>query len=81
VLRDLTQSSRKLDAGRPPADDDEGQERVAEPGVGLALGKLEGQEDSLSDFEGVTDALEPRRERGPFVMPEVECRAPVATTR
>src|SRR5439155_18449305 len=41
VPRDFGERSRELDAGRPAADDDEGEKAALRLDVGLALGRLE----------------------------------------
>ena len=69
---DLAERAGQLDAGRPAADDDEGQPRRAAPtGSRLALGGLVGEEHAAPDLERVLDRLEPGRELRPLVVAEV----------
>ena len=61
LVRDLAERSGQLDARRPRADDDERQPARRRLRVGLALGRLEGQEHPPADLGRVLDGLEPRR--------------------
>ena len=74
VLRHLRQGARHLDAGRPGADDDEGHPGGAFGRIARALGLLEGADDAGASGEGVGQRLQPRRDRGPFVVSEVAVR-------
>ncbi len=58
VAGQIAQRPRQLHAGRPAADDDEGQQGAAAVGVGFALGSLEGQQDAPPDGDGVFDRLQ-----------------------
>ena len=71
VVGDLAQRPGELDAGRPGADDDEGQPGLALGRIGLALGGLEGEQDAAADLGRVLDGLQARREGLPFVVAEV----------
>ena len=71
VPPDLGDGARHLDAGRAAADDDEGQVGMAADRVGFPLRVLEGEQHPAADLERVLQALEPRRERLPFIVAEV----------
>ena len=71
VVRDLAERARELHAGRPAADDHERHPCLAEARDGLALGRLERDQDPAPDLGRVVDGLEPGRERRPLVVPEV----------
>ena len=69
--RDLGQRAGELHAGRPGADDDEGQPRLLRLGVGLALRVLEGHEHAAADLQRVLDRLQPRRVFLPLRVAEI----------
>ncbi len=71
VAGDLGDLAGHLDAGRPGADDDEGQQRGLGLGVGLELGRLEGLEDPPADGERALERLELGRVLLPLVVAEV----------
>ncbi len=76
MARNLRDGARHLDPGCAGADNDEGQQP---PPLGLVLGELgllECQEDAAADAGRVLDALQSRRDRGPFVMSEIGVRRP-----
>ena len=70
-LRQFGDRAGQLDAGRPGADDDEGQQRRAALRIALALGALEGEQDAPPQRGGVLQRLEAGRERLPIVMAEI----------
>ena len=70
-MRQLGDLPGDLDAGRPAADDDEGQPRAPRLVVVLDLGFLEGAEDPLALGERVGERLHPGRELRELVVPEV----------
>src|SRR6478752_2332531 len=57
VAGDLGDLAGHLDAGRPGADDDEGQQRGLGVGIGLELGRLEGLEDPPADGQRALERL------------------------
>ena len=63
-----------FDAGRAAADDHEGEQPGGGFRVGFALGPFERREYAAANLGGVFEALEPRGECGPFVVPEVGVR-------
>jgi hypothetical protein len=63
--------ARELGPGGPPADDDEGEQRVPLGRVVRLLGLLEGEQEAATDLEGVVDALETRRVLLPLIVAEV----------
>ena len=65
VVGDLAERPGELDAGRSATHDDEGHPRPPLVGIGLALGRLERDEDAAADLGRVLDGLEPWRERAP----------------
>ena len=71
VVRDLAQGAGELHARRPAADEHERHPRLAQLGIGLALGGLERDQDPAPDLDGVVDGLEARGVRRPLVVPEV----------
>ena len=71
VSPQLGERAGHLDAGRAAADDDERQEALSVRLALRALGRLEREEDALTDLERVVERLEPGREPLPFVVPEV----------
>ena len=71
LARELGDRAGELDAGRPAADDHEGQQRCALGRVGRALGLLERQQDAAADVDRVLDRLQARRERLPLVVAEI----------
>ena len=73
---DVRDCAGQLNPGRPPADDHERQPGPPPSRLRLALGRLEGVQDAAADLQSVLDALQPRRERLPVVMPEVRVRGP-----
>ena len=74
LSRDLGERSRHLDAGRPAADHDEGQQRRPLRRIALALGALERQQHPPPDLEGILERLQARRDRPPLVVSEVRVR-------
>ena len=73
---DLGQRAGQLDAGRPGADHDEGQQRLALGRVSRALGGLEGVEDAAPDLQRVLDRLHARREGREVIAAEVVVAGP-----
>ena len=71
VAPDLGHRAGHLDAGRPAADDDEGEQGMPPHRIGLPLGALERQQHPAADLQGVFQALEPGREGLPLVVAEV----------
>ena len=71
VLRQFRDGAGEFDAGGAGADDDEGQECCPTLRIALALGALEGHQDSPPQRGGILQRLEARRERLPFVMAEI----------
>ena len=77
VAGDLGEGPGQLDAGRPAADDDERGPLATPPRVGLALGRLVGEEDPPADRRRVLDRLQARGELGlPLVVAEVAVGRP-----
>src|SRR4051812_33196796 len=74
VIGDLAQCPGELDAGRPGADDDEGEPGIAPRRIRLALGSLKGEQDAAPHLRRVLDRLQPGRERLPLVVAEVVMR-------
>jgi len=68
---DLAQRPGELDTGRSAADEHERHPRPAPVGIGLALGRLEGDQDPPPDLEGVLHRLQSGRDRRPFRMVEI----------
>ena len=58
----------------PPPIDDERQQRLAPPRIGLALRTFERQQHAAADLERVLERLEARGRRAPLVVPEVGVR-------
>ena len=71
VPRQFRDGAGEFDAGRPGADDDEGQERRAPLRIALALGALERHQNAPPQRGGVLQRFQPGRERLPFVMAEI----------
>ena len=71
VERDLTERARELDARRAAADDHEHQPGGLDRRVGLALRRLERDQDPPADLRRIVDGLETGRHRGPVLVPEV----------
>ena len=71
VARQFGDGAGELDAGRPGADDREGQQRRPAVRVGLEFGALEGEQDPAADHGRVLEGLQAGRERFPFVMAEI----------
>ena len=71
VVGDLAERARQLDPGRAAADEHERHPRAPPLGIGLALGRLEGDQDPAADLGRVLDGLEPGRDRRPLGMVEV----------
>jgi hypothetical protein len=74
LSRDLLDRPGELHAGRPAADDAEGQFGAARRIAAFVLGRLERQEDAPPQLGRVFDALETRRDRRPVVVAEVRVR-------
>ena len=74
VARQLGDLPGHLDAGRPGADDDEGQPRGAAGRVVLELGELERAEDPAAHLERVVDRLHAGGMEGELVVAEVRLR-------
>jgi len=55
----------------PAAHDDEGQQAAAFLRVVAVLGALEGEQDAAAHRRCILDRLQPRGDRGPFVVPEI----------
>ena len=70
VLRQFDDGAGQLDAGRPAADDDEGQQRPRSR-IGLALRAFEGEQHAAPNRGRVLQRLQARRQRLPFVMAEI----------
>src|SRR3546814_1339083 len=58
-------------AGRPAADDGEGEQRAFRGRIGFRLGPLERGQDPATDVQRVVERLQPWRVRGPLVVAEV----------
>ena len=71
VVGDLAERPGELDPGRSAADDDERHPGAPQLGVGLALGRLEGDQDPPPDLGRVLDGLEAGRDRRPVRVVEV----------
>ncbi len=71
VARDLPERPGELHAGRPAADDHERHPLATPVGLGLALGRLERDEDAPADLGRVLDGLEPGRDGRPFGVVEI----------
>ena len=71
LARQLDDGAGELDAGRPAADDDEGEQLAAQLRVLADLGLLEGRQDAGADLGGVADRLQAGRRLLPFVMAEI----------
>ena len=69
--RQFHDGAGELDAGRPGADDDEGQERRAPLRIALALGAFEGHQNPPPQRGGVLQRFQPGRERLPLVVTEI----------
>ncbi len=81
MTRDLGDGACHFHAGWAAADDREGEQT---PLLGLVvgdLGTLEREEDSPARARRVVEALQARRRRRPFIVPEIEWVGPVAMTR
>ncbi len=70
-MGDLAERAPELDAGRPAPDEHEGHPRAPALGIGLAFGRLEGDQDPAADLGRVLHRLEPGGERRPLGMVEV----------
>src|SRR6516165_9386133 len=68
---DFTESAGKFDAGWAAANEDEGQPRMAQVGIGSALGGLESVEDLVADGSRFFDRLETGGPVAPLVVAEV----------
>jgi hypothetical protein len=68
---DLCKRSRELDAGRPAADDHEREQIALPPGVFLALGSLECDQDAPPDRNGILERFQSRCIRLPIVVAEI----------
>ena len=71
LARQLGDGAGELDAGRPAADDDEGQQLAAQDRILADLRLLEGGEDAGADLGGVADRLQAGRRILPVVMAEI----------
>jgi len=71
---DLGERARQLDAGRPGADDHEGQQTALDGRVGFTLRRLEREQHPAAHHQRVVERLESGRVRGPFVVAEVRVR-------
>src|SRR5271169_5326140 len=68
---ELGDGSRQLDTRRTAADDHKGQYLALYlRGVGV-FRLLEGEQQAVADAGSIVDLLQARRERSPFVMPEI----------
>ena len=63
LARELGDLPGHLDAGRAGADDDEGEPASPPLGIGLGLGRLEGDQDPVADLERAVERLQLRRVR------------------
>ena len=70
-LGDVANGAGQLDAGGPAANDDEVEGRVPALLEHLALGELEGQQDTAANLDRVFNGLEARCEGLPLVVTEV----------
>jgi hypothetical protein len=68
---DFAQRAGELHAGRSRPDYDEGEPGSALGGIGLALGLLESGQHAAPNFDRVTNALQPRRDRHPLAVSEI----------
>ena len=68
---DLGERAGEFDAGRPGADDREGQPGRARLGIVLGFGAFECGEDAAADVERIVERLQSRRVRGPVVVAEI----------
>ena len=68
---DVGNRAGQLDAGRPAADDDEGQIGALCAGIALVLGALEGDQHAAPHLRRLLERLQPRREFLPLGMAEV----------
>ncbi len=71
LSRDLGECPRKLDAGRPSADDHEREQFTLPASIFLTLGALERDQDAPPDRDGILERLESRRIRLPVAVTEV----------
>ena len=71
VARDLGQRARQLDAGRPAAHHDEGQQLVAPRRIRLAFRPLERQQHAAADRDGVLQRLQAWRMLLPLGVAEI----------
>ena len=69
--RQLGKRAGQLHAGRPAADDDNGQQLARVRRVGLVLGFLKGQQDPAADAQRVLEGLQAGRKLLPFRVAEV----------
>src|SRR5262249_40508672 len=71
VAPDLGDGAGHLHAGWPPADDDEGEQRLAFDRIRLALRSLESAEYTAANLERVLKPLEPGSEHLPLVVADI----------